>query len=63
MRKFLIIIKFISIVLLILCLFVWLLAHGSGHAIPLKTDLQFGSTNCILLFIILVAAAKIKGLK
>ena len=63
MRKFLIIIKFISISLAILCLFVWLLAHGSGHAIPLKTDLKFGSTNCILLITTLVATAKIKRLK
>jgi hypothetical protein len=24
------------------------MAHGSGHNIPLKTDLKFGITTCIL---------------
>lgn len=52
MRQLVIIIKVILIILLILNLFVWLMAHGSGHNIPLKTDLKFGITTCILLILL-----------
>lgn len=52
MRQLLIIIKVILTILLILNLSVWLMAHGSGHNIPLKTDLKFGITTCILLILL-----------
>ncbi|MDZ7897987.1 MAG: hypothetical protein U5N85_08160 [Arcicella sp.] len=41
--------KVLVIVLLILNLFFWLLAHGSGHKIPPKTDWSFGISSLVLL--------------
>jgi heme A synthase len=53
MRLLMIILKVILTSFLLLILFVWLMAHGSGHNIPLKTDLKFGITTCILLVLLL----------
>ncbi len=41
--------KILAILLLILNVFFWLLAHGSGHKIPSKTDWSFGISSIILL--------------
>jgi uncharacterized membrane protein YphA (DoxX/SURF4 family) len=41
--------KILVIILLILNVFFWLLAHGSGHKIPSKTDWSFGISSLILL--------------
>ncbi len=52
MRQVLTILKAILIIILILNLSLWLFSHGSGHNIPLKTDLKFGITACVLLFLL-----------
>jgi hypothetical protein len=39
----------ITYVLLVLNLFFWVAAHGSGHKIPLKTNLSFGISSLVLL--------------
>jgi len=52
MRQALGILKTLLIIILILNLSLWLFSHGSGHNIPLKTDLKFGITACVLLFLL-----------
>ncbi len=62
MRQLIKIIKVLLIIILFSNLFVWLLAHGSGHRIPIKTDLKFGITACIL-FVLIIFLGKNKFVK
>lgn len=52
--------KMILIILLILDVFFWLLAHASGHKIPSKTDWSFGISSLILLILVYLINSIIK---
>jgi hypothetical protein len=52
MRQAITVLKTLLIIILILNLSLWLFSHGSGHSIPLKTDLKFGITAFSLLFLL-----------
>jgi len=57
------IIKFFLLVALCFTIFVWLMYHGSGHKIPLKTDILFGVTCASLIafyFLLFVLRKKYK---
>lgn len=53
MKKFLIFLKVILILLIILDLLFWLLAHGSGHLIPVQTDIGIGITAGVLIILLI----------
>ena len=55
MRKFIIILKILFIVLLILNTFFWIVAQGSGHNIPQRTNLMFGVVDLLLVSLIVLA--------
>jgi len=53
MKKFLKFIKVILILLIILIFLFWLLAHGSGHLIPVQTDIDIGITAGVLIILLI----------
>ncbi len=48
------IVRITVIILLILCTLFWIMAHGSGHNIPIKTDKTVGLTIAVLLVLLLI---------
>ena len=42
-------IRLLLIILLFFDFFIFLMAHGSGHNIPLKTDLSFGLSGLAII--------------
>jgi hypothetical protein len=53
MRQFIIILQVVFVILLVLTLFVWLIAQGSSHNIPLKTNVAFGIQSLILVLLLI----------
>ena len=53
MRQLLMIIKIGLTIFFLVTLFIWVIAHGSGHNIPFKTELAFSITSIILLILLL----------
>jgi hypothetical protein len=49
MHKLILGLQIVLIILFVLNTFIWLIAHGSGHNIPLKTDLKFGIADLVLI--------------
>ncbi|MDX1935910.1 MAG: hypothetical protein SFU21_02270 [Flavihumibacter sp.] len=58
MRVFKIFLIVVAALFLFGDLLFWLMAHGSGHNIPVKTDLLFVVTGLGLLLLILILASK-----
>lgn len=54
MKQLLTIAKIILFLLLCLNVFIWIIAQGAGHNIPLKTNLIFGIRSIILLMLLLL---------
>ena len=54
MRLLFIILKCIVIITLGACLFIWGLAQGSSHKMPVATNLGFGGTVLFLIIILVV---------
>ena len=54
MRKLMIILKIVFIILLILNTFIGIIAQGSGHNIPLRTNLIFGIVDLLLVALIIL---------
>jgi hypothetical protein len=48
----------VAILLFCANLFFWLIAHASGHNIPLKTDVIFAATSLMLLVMIIFLVIK-----
>jgi len=48
-----------ALVLVFLC-FMWLLYHGSGHNIPVKTDISFAVSILVNIAIIVLLWVKVK---
>ena len=53
-RKIITILKIVFTVILVLNTFIWLIAQGSGHRIPVKTNLIFGTTSFIFLILVIL---------
>jgi hypothetical protein len=56
MRQFIIILQFIVGILLALIIFVGLIAQGSGHNIPLGTNVFFVATSLILVALLFISS-------
>lgn len=54
MKTLILILKIILSVLLVLDIFIWIIAHGSGHTIPNRTDWSFALTALILLGLLFI---------
>lgn len=63
MRQLLLILRIIFIILFILNVSIWIIAQGSGHNIPLRTNLIFGirSFICLILIIVFNWGGKVKA--
>lgn len=48
MYKWMLILQILLIVLFVLFSLFWFIIHGSGHNIPLKTELKFGIVDLVL---------------
>jgi hypothetical protein len=55
MRQFINILQVVFVILLVLTLFIWLMARGSGHNIPLKTNVEFGIQSLILVILLILS--------
>jgi hypothetical protein len=55
MKQLLMVIKIILFLVLCLNIFIWIIAQGTGHNIPLKTNLIFGIRGIILLILFLLS--------
>jgi|LauGreDrversion4_2_1035121.scaffolds.fasta_scaffold408616_2 hypothetical protein len=52
MRHLIIILKLVLTILLFFNIFTWLIAQGSGHNIPSRTNLIFGIRTLVLLVLL-----------
>jgi hypothetical protein len=55
MKHLLTIMKIIFSLLLCFNIFIWIIAQGTGHNIPLKTNLIFGIRSFLLLVLLLLS--------
>jgi hypothetical protein len=54
MRQLVLISKIILTALLVLNIFIWIIAQGSGHNIPLRTNIIFGARGLVLLALLIL---------
>lgn len=54
MKITIIIIQIVLVAALAVNMFIWLIAHASGHKIPSKTDLVFGLRSLFLIIALLL---------
>ena len=54
MRIMIVVITIVVALILIGNLFLWMIAHGSGHKIPASTDMSFGLSSLLLAAFMLI---------